>query len=281
MKKIPKPIFTVRNVVIDCIDNYREPLKQAFLDALDIFDNAEDDFESKKQLNQLYLLKQKNIDNGIINKEALIKIYTDKMVSQTNNPKGRVYYDRIFLSAPQGICPLCLQREVKTLDHYLPKTKYPLLSVTPINLIPSCSDCNKGKLSDSPAYSHEETLHPYYDDVECFSWLKMRITQINPLILEFYIAPPESIPKLLSQRIKYHFENFSLNKLYISHAMQEFANNKLHFTRLYERGGNKLLKEHVFDCFESRREININSWQTAFYECLFQDENFCKGLFIE
>lgn len=279
MKRIPKPIITVRDVLIDCVDNYKEPLKQALLDSLDLFDDAEEDFDTKKQVNQLHLIPQNTVINNTLDKDVLNKIYTDKMVSQKNNPKGRVHYDKIFLSAPQGICPLCLQREVKTLDHYLPKTKYPLLSVTPINLVPACSDCNKGKLTDSPTSSNEETLHPYYDDVEGFSWLKMQIVQIKPLVVDFYTAPPHNTPLLLSQRIKYHFDNFSLNKLYVSHAIQEFTNNKLHFERLYARGGNRL-KEHLQDCFESRSDINNNSWQTAFYECLVNSQDFCNGLFI-
>ena len=58
------------------------------------------------------------------------------------NGPGRATYDLLKLSAKGGFCPLCGQRNVSTLDHYLPKESYPDLSILPINLVRACSDCN-------------------------------------------------------------------------------------------------------------------------------------------
>ena len=41
---------------------------------------------------------------------------------------------------------MCHTSEVDTLDHYLPKSKYPSLSINPLNLIPICNKCNKTKV---------------------------------------------------------------------------------------------------------------------------------------
>ena len=40
-------------------------------------------------------------------------------------------------------CPFCGVGRVSTLDHYLPKTKYPTYAVTPVNLVACCAECNK------------------------------------------------------------------------------------------------------------------------------------------
>lgn len=42
-------------------------------------------------------------------------------------------------------CPLCECDSVSTMDHYLPKKKYPLFVVHPRNLIPCCNSCNQSK----------------------------------------------------------------------------------------------------------------------------------------
>lgn len=280
MKKILKPTLKVSEVFADCIDTYsNQDLKRALIDAIPMLEEAEFDFEQKKQKNELFLIPQNIAVSDIVNSTTLKNVYTNKMVKK-DNPKGRAHYDTIFLSAPKGICPLCSQRTVGTLDHYLPKALYPLLSVTPINLIPSCIDCNKGKLVDFPKKSQDETLHPYYDDVEGFSWLKMTVVKIKPFVVKFYTNPPGSIQILLAKRIKTHFDNFELNKLYVVHAAQEFENKKIYFERLYKRGGSVVLQEHLTDEFESRSSVNKNSWQTAFYEGLLGCAEFCNGEFF-
>lgn len=50
-----------------------------------------------------------------------------------------------------------------TLDHFYPKSKYPYLSISPLNLIPICSSCNQLK-SDMDILS-KPFPHPYYDSI--------------------------------------------------------------------------------------------------------------------
>src|SRR6266446_4463738 len=56
--------------------------------------------------------------------------------------------------------------------HHLPKSRYPDLSVSPINLVPCCMDCNTNKRAIFPTSGQEETLHPYYDNFEGEKWLQ-------------------------------------------------------------------------------------------------------------
>lgn len=43
------------------------------------------------------------------------------------------------------MCPLCGQKVVADLDHYIPRSKMPEYSVHLLNLIPTCHECNENK----------------------------------------------------------------------------------------------------------------------------------------
>ena len=102
-----------------------------------------------------------------------MRVYDGRMAAQGS--PGRAIYDAIKVGSPNGLCPLCGQRVVATLDHYLPKSRYAALAVNPANLIPACSDCNKAK-SDAVA----DTLHPYYDNIENDLWLRAELKEVRP-----------------------------------------------------------------------------------------------------
>lgn len=229
--------------------------------------------------NQLFQIARNRVINTNINYEFLKKLYTQRMLDKKNI--ARRFYDQIIISAPKGKCPNCNHRQANTLDHYLPKSEYPILSVSPINLIPSCSNCNTGKLINYPTSSESEVIHPYFDDIDGVNWLQCSIINIKPLLYNFSVIDSSfsTIP-FLNERLKNHFNSFELNRLYKTQSSEEFENIKFQIEKLFYNGGNASLKEYLFDCYESRQKTDINSWQTAFYKCLYENDNFCNGLFI-
>ncbi|MBT54175.1 MAG: hypothetical protein CMF72_12365 [Mameliella sp.] len=76
-----------------------------------------------------------------------------------------------------SICPACGEAGTPyTLDHYLPKDKYPHFAVTPLNLFPMCDACQRKKLAktgdaDDPRFF----LHPYFDVFIANQVLKLSI----------------------------------------------------------------------------------------------------------
>ncbi|WP_439585661.1 HNH endonuclease [Dyadobacter bucti] len=279
MRKIAKPIISAKKVFEDCISNSdNQILKDALTNAVPRIEAAALEFERKIVAHKLHEIDQNQFVNAIVTSDVLKKVYTSRMLVKKN--PGRVYYDNILLSAPNGKCPLCVQRLATTLDHYLPKNAYSLLAVVPDNLIPACTDCNKGKAITYPTRPEEETLHPYFDDVENDIWLKMRVVSCNPVIFEYFVNAPANWTLLLQERVKSHFNSYHINSLYTTHAVEEFENNKVHLTKLFSNGGNQLLKDHLRDAFNSRSAVNKNSWQTAFYGGLLDDADFCNGAFL-
>lgn len=49
------------------------------------------------------------------------------------------------------------------LDHFFAKSRYPYLSISMFNLIPSCANCNK--LKGDIEFNLTNAIHPYYDDM--------------------------------------------------------------------------------------------------------------------
>jgi len=278
MRKIDKPTFKVRDVIISGISRTMHYASSKKIEsAIDFIEICEAEFEDKKRNNELFLLPQHKVVDGILDEDELKSLYGSKMLVKDN--EARDYYDKIKNSAPDGRCPLCTLKPASTLDHYLPKSLYPIYSVTPINLIPVCRDCNSDKLISYPRNSEEETLHPYFDDIESESWLKMKIAQINPLIFEYYVDPPEHWSDCLRKRTEKHLLSFNLNELFCSHAQEEFGNIASQLKLLYKMGGEAGLKAFLFDCYKSRLNNNMNSWQTAFYHGLYDSEYFISQYF--
>lgn len=278
MRKLAKPTIKVNDVIDDCIDNMTDMVLKSEIQKLKVvFTTAESDFESKILTNELYRIPIEKAVSATLNVDELKKLYTNRLVNKKNI--GRKHYDSIFVAAPNGKCPLCSQRIVRTLDHYLPKSKYPIFSITPINLVPACTDCNKDKLVEVPTKGEEETLHPYFDDVEGKGWLKMKIFKCKPFLIEYFVSPPNDWDEMLKKRIQFHFIVYSLNELYSIHAQEEFENIKNQLTELHTNLGNDALKNHLLDSYDTREKVNKNSWQTAFYYALSNDLNFTNGDF--
>lgn len=63
------------------------------------------------------------------------------------------------------LCPACGEPgHPNTLDHYLPKGKYPHFCITPANLFPMCDACQQAKDEKTgDAATPRFFIHPYYD----------------------------------------------------------------------------------------------------------------------
>ena len=194
---------------------------------------------------------------------------------------ARVIYDSILSQAPLGRCPFCGVGHASTLDHYLPKTKYPQLSVIPLNLVPCCKDCNTGK-STAIAYSAEEqSLHPYFDHNGFTSeqWLFAEVISTYPETVRYFVDPPEHWDCISKKRVKSHFEAFKLASRYGIEAANELAGRKQFFDFFRSEYGSKASVELLIKEAESHAENHVNSWQTALYQALVNKHRGCIGEF--
>jgi hypothetical protein len=278
VRKINKPTITAAVVFPVCVNTVGNAGFRARLTACQALINAaEDEFDNKITRGQIHTIGIETLVNGNVTNKELKKLYTDQMVAK---PQGRVYYDKLISSAPKGICPFCSHGEATTLDHYLPKTKFPRLSVVPINLVPSCKDCNTGKLADCPSGPNDETLHPYYDDIENVKWLIADVNRTTPLSLTYRVSPHSTWDALLSARVASHLDCFNLNILYASQAGRRLSGMKYNLERIFSSPeGTAGVKRYLVAEAVSNEQVNLNSWESVMYRALSEDDWFCSGGF--
>lgn len=99
-----------------------------------------------------------------------------------------------------------------TLEHYYPKSKYPHLSLSFYNLIPSCNTCNS-KFKGSTAKHEGKILHPYFEDFNDKAKFSISVDSlpVNKTIeLEVNL-------KSNDERCNTSIERFQLDKIYKQH----------------------------------------------------------------
>lgn len=277
MVKIDSPNFGVRKVYLTCLSNMSdESLRMKLMNCLDSLDLAEEELEKSIQNCSSHMILREKKVNGL-DKSIFEKIYTYRLVNL--NAPGRVYYDKIKLLAPLNICPFCLVRPVSTLDHFLPKSKYPRLTVTPINLIPCCSDCNKKKDKIFPVNKSNQFIHPYYDDLSSIQWLEAELIEGSPPYIKYNISKHLEIDEELVSRIKFQFNSLELNYLYSIQAANEISNILHLISKKLLNDTPASVENYLKENYKSRKAYSLNSWQTALYKCLYQNKWFCNGGF--
>lgn len=287
MRILDKPILnspTVDNpsddavhVYLTCISSKIRPKLKAQLESIrQEIENAATAFDAAATTATLHLIATQD-DVGGVSKSDIEKIYTQRMVPEDS--LGRHFYEMLLQSSPHNKCPLCGVGFVTTLDHHLPKTDYPALAVTPVNLIPACSYCNKEKLQDIPTCAEEQTLHPYYDNFEGESWLCAEVMQTNPAALRYYAAPPATWDSIKCARVRHHLIVFKLGELFGSNAGSEIVNIRHGLIGIFERGGATAVRIYLQGQAETYAAAHLNSWQTAMYQALMASNWFCVGGF--
>lgn len=271
MIKLEKPDIEMDSIFADCTSNIT---KQQVLTHINASKTSimlkSEEYDELAEAGQLSTLVPHRVIQGGATKEDMVWLYDNKFVADG----GRKYYDKIKAIPKYGKCPFCGVGMVSTLDHYLPKTKYPTYAITPINLVACCADCNKNKKSEIIKVREKEFIHPYYDDFDDEIWLKVKIVFDEEIIFNFYVEKPDAWSREKYERAKNHFQQMKLNKLYASHCGEEFAEYEYTAKVLYETGREELVKEDLLDRIKERRRVTKNNWRAVLYEGLYESEEF-------
>ena len=178
-------------------------------------DNYDTDFKADK-----WTKIKPNIPNPTSSedkdKEDFLKLYK-------YNNKHIVDFCHKIKEINEGVwmCPICQVTPVNSLDHYIPKDKYPLYAVHPRNLVPCCNTCN-GHKSQNVISSIGERIYwnAYIDSVDQrYLYCNITIDNGNIPICNFSINQGE-LDDTLYNRIKKTFED-----LCVDQTMQHGASN--------------------------------------------------------
>lgn len=271
IRKLKKPYFSQRKIINDCCCNIRDTIKKNNLlgskktiihESMSYNFHAELEFLSK-------ILPHTSVAGGA-SKDEMVWLYDKKFVQD----QGRKYYTKLMAIPPNSICPYCGQRTVSTLDHYLPKTQYPVFAVTPFNLVASCSECNTIKKVTIINKREDEVIHPYYDNFDDSVWIKAIVIEKFPISFNFTTQRPTIWTDEKYSRIIKHFETFELNSLYSPNADSRFNNDFKSIKDDYIMGDSDYVKQSFKRKISSCQNIWLNSWEAAMYEALLDNDWF-------
>lgn len=281
MRPLSVPNLSTRTVYRTCI-GVALPRHRARLEALEqAVVDAADEFEAAAEASKLHELKELAKKPGDeADRTQLNTTYTSRMVPADS--AGNEFY-RLLKRVRHKICPLCGLRDVETLDHQLPKAKYPLLSVVPTNLVPACGHCNRLKWEHVPESAAEQTLHPYYDDVTDQQWLFARLqeSESRPPEITYSICPPEGADSVLAARIVFHFQKFQLAELYGANGGREMSNIRSYLRPLDAAGRATYLAGIERSVAVDKDAGGLNHWRRALYQALAGNSWYINGGFAQ
>ena len=212
-----------------------DPVTVAFLDELDadIGIAAFSKLESSISILERYKLTLKNAAQR---KEFISSIESvfdyDKFIARTS---GWNAYS-LCSASKSKTCPYCAQayaftiyREDNspgfrpTLDHFLPKHKFPHLALSLGNLVPSCYTCNSN-LKNKKDFREIPHLHPLYDNESfTFELAQECGTSLNALS-DIKALRPKTLLQLRhvdkTSKVKNSANTFLLNRRYVGHLSE-------------------------------------------------------------
>jgi len=105
----------------------------------------------------------------------------------------------------QSMCIICdgMMTDKRSIEHYLPRSLYPGLSIHPGNLVPMCQKCNSGKENDDPLNGRNitEIFFPYRDAIDQVIDLEFSPTSRERETI--MIKPIGTAPELTAQIMHY------------------------------------------------------------------------------
>lgn len=272
MKKIDKPIIDqeelcnsfkglkYKEIIMDKSENYEVNLS-----------NLEITYEKEKEIIQR--------DNEF--KEYMKKMYSSRL-SNKNYENIYKYYQQIRSS--QRCCPYCnfQTREVKQLDHYLPKSIFPSLAIVVSNLVPICKDCNEKKDNYYSLNISKQLIHPYYDEKmdESFEFIKCEIIEEKNIGFRFHIERLEHWDAIFFEKVRFHFKKLEIDKLYLSDFNTEFDVFFQELKFIYECNKSKdILRGHIKMKVDVYYGMKIMPWRYAGFKSLLDSEWFIENNF--
>lgn len=275
MKRLNPPNFTVADALEACASGITIVERaQALRDAAPVIVASEVQYQSLGPLGQLYAIEPSAQVSDAIDAELMGVIYKSHF-ARVGSPSRQLYV-QVRMAPEHGICPLCGQRGVETVDHYLPQSRFPKLNLTPVNLVPACFDCNKRKLASVAARPEEQTLHPYFDNLGDDRWL-VAVEASSPPTIYFAVRAPDAWNDVLTARVRRHFDVMGLGPLYAAQAASEMADISYALAEVGDAAGAAGVRAHLDVQFRSRYARDRNSWKTALYEGLRDSAWFCAG----
>lgn len=223
---------------------------------------------------------------GDLTKGELVDLYEAGMVR--SGGAARVKYDQIKLLA-RDECPYCggcgefVEEEgVGTLDHFLPKARFPVYSILPINLVPACGVCNTGMGSSFPIDPNRQPLHPYFDAPHFFEekWTTATVLEEVPVVVSFDVNPPDHWSDKDKQRVAQHFTDCKLRGRYRAKVASDLS-SVIEQRKTVQCDLTPEAFQDNLRAVADNEALPINGWRRTLYYGLAESDWFCSHAFAD
>lgn len=274
MKKLDIPLKDVgqRKIYQDCADSFRDKTALGYIEEVVTSTDVYEDYVPRN----ISDYPQYAINQG--DEGKIVKVYTEKFAAKGS--VGKEYYEAIMLNA-NGRCPICGDGKLKNLDHFLPKSKFPLLCVTPANLIPVCRDCNMDKSDTFDPDYYSLPFNPYFDSMNVV-WLECEVSFKcdSSFDVIFFNGYDKRVDADMWKKYETHLRVYELDKTFLAKALEEIDNCKKLYQKLLKECGVEGVKKDLLERKESYESNDKNSWRAALYRELVRKVcEYCDWLF--
>lgn len=218
---------------------------------------------------------------GDLKKGELVELYDTGMVGSKG--AARKIYDQIKLLA-RDECPYCggcgefVEEEgIGTLDHFLPKARFPAFSILPANLVPACAVCNMGMGSSFPTDPNLQPLHPYFDAPHFFDekWTTVTVLEDVPVMVSFDVNAPDEWDETDRQRVSQHFADCRLRGRYRTKVASDLS-TLIDQRRTVHRDLTPDAFREILRVVADNEALSINGWKRTLYHGLAESDWFCS-----
>lgn len=248
--------------------------------------NLEDELYSwQERLQDEYFTKSKSCNlTSFNNKDVGIFTKFSKLYEKYSSGKELHEFRTKLIALAEGRCPICgasFGYSQVTLDHVLPKSKYPSLAILPVNLVPICLYCNMRKNSKIKG----RIFHPYFEGYNLAAILEIphiRIdheniehSKINIDFRNFEDVQEHYQNKDDYEKICININDYGLRERFSGIAQIIFHTFLKDFLKILSLKNKLFTKDNVKNYLNSVDNVFINA------EVFDVDERFFKHLCIE
>ncbi|ASG01084.1 HNH endonuclease [Vibrio anguillarum] len=171
-------------------------------------------------------------------------------------------------------CPSCGEPgKPGTLDHYLPKSIYPELSIVVENLTPMCTDCQELKGNNvQDEDGNKIYIHPYYDPIDqVYIELDIREPFENPSA--FITRVPTSIPEPLQSLVKRHIREIDFVNRFEEYCCNEYSDLLATLAEEQNDADREPVSKTIGRFLNKAKRQADNRWEAIFYRGILNNES--------
>ena len=233
----------------------------------------------KERVNE-YIVKSGNPEL-VSNSLAVITSEKTKFINLYSHPSDTSAQKPILDNLRERsiqICPCCGEDGTpNTLDHYLPKDKYPEFSILSKNLFPMCDICQgKKSTKDTDNLNQRIFIHPYYDDFINNQILNLVIEPPYQSPINFFLVVNDILHIDQQNLVNRHITELGIHQRYSKYFRDQYFRILRVVSDIRNNGDDVVVMLNQFARMAKLK--SINSWEHIFYSSVINDEDLIHFL---